>query len=327
MSFHRKDITTACDADADCGTGYYCGGETDPAGVNTGVCFKAQRCVSFTTPNETLVRDITGTCASCTNLDHYEFWTDTDNSKIELRGTLTADAVKTSYERNADGMITKRVENDDDYVATNTNPAAARVTYYKYDNASFPGRVTEERTQSELKPGGTCDASTTTDCQRALYAYTTDGLIDTRQDLGFTYNASGAVVAYSFTRDWDYDTKGRVTLYKGPRAGLDDNVEYTYHAAGSGLSTDYLNEVKRKKNASTYLVTTHNAYNFWGQAERVTDPNSKSVCLTHEGLFGLVAARRQVVNGSQTDCASPGSNDETTSYAYNVRRQLAQTTF
>ncbi len=324
--FNRKDTTT-CTTDAGCGSGNYCGGK-DSSG--NGTCYKARRCVSVTTPNEHLWKDVTPetACPSCAETEHYEFWTNSPtNDKIELRGRKSADDVKTSYEYNSNGYVVTRVENDDDYVATNSHPSGARVTYFKYDNSSFPGRVTEVRILSELKPGGACTASTTTDCKRTINAYTSDGLLDTVEEIGFTYNSSGSVTGYDFTTDYDYDSKGRLTKINGARPSTDDNVDLTYWASGNGLSTDYLKEVKRQKDATpTYVTTTYNAYELWGNSTRVTDPNSKSVCRTFDSKYGRVASSRIVVNGSHTDCATSGGNDETTSYTYDTHRRLTKIT-
>jgi hypothetical protein len=60
--------TTACDDDADCGSDYLCGGETNFAGTNTGVCYRAARCLQLTSPDEDLIDTVTAlpTGGGCT---------------------------------------------------------------------------------------------------------------------------------------------------------------------------------------------------------------------------------------------------------------------
>src|SRR5690606_3327484 len=54
--FHRQN-TTACNVDSDCGTGYLCGGKTNPAGA-TGRCFRGARCLTVASPSEDVVTTV-----------------------------------------------------------------------------------------------------------------------------------------------------------------------------------------------------------------------------------------------------------------------------
>jgi RHS repeat-associated protein len=222
-------------------------------------------------------------------------------------------------------MVIKMVQGDNDEHASSV-PAGARATYYLYGDSDFPGKVTEVRRLSQVKSGASnCNATTTTDCKRTIYSYTSGGLLDTVQEKGWTLTSSGSQTTYDFTTDYDYDGYGRLTKINGPRASTDDDIEFTYHG-GSDLDTNYLYEVKRKKGVSTYITTTYNAYNYWGRAERITDPNSKSVCLDYHDQYGRLASRRVVINGSHTDCGSAGGNDETTSYTFDTHRRVTKIT-
>jgi RHS repeat-associated protein len=325
VTFHYHS-TTACDTTFDgtdeCGAGYYCGGETNPAANNTGVCFKAKRCLTVNVAgNEDLIDAVSATsCPSCVDTKDYAW----DTTNLEVDGRQSADSVWTSYLYNGNGLVTRMVEGDNDAVADNTNPTTARTTYYFYGDTSFPGRVTEVRRLSQFY-NNLCDASTSTNCKRTIYAYTTGGRLDTLQEIGFTKDNAGTVTSYSFTTDYNYDSQGRTTEILGPRPSTEDDVEYTYYTTGA-LDTGHLKEAKRQKDATTYLTTTYAEYDFFGNAGRVTDPNSKSVCLDYHDDYNLLLTRRQVINGSHTDCTqAAGSNDETTTHTYDASRLLTQT--
>lgn len=150
----------------ECGTDGSC-----PAGsqCESGACFASDRCLTVMRPNEDLVTDVTASCGSCLSTKHYE-WS-TANSTIELRGTLSPLSIKTSYAYNNNGRLTDIVENDSDYVATNTDPAGARRTYYNY-GSTFPGLATEVGQQSALV-NTPCSRSAPTGCKRSTIQYLT----------------------------------------------------------------------------------------------------------------------------------------------------------
>jgi YD repeat-containing protein len=309
---HRTG-TTACDDDSDCGSDYLCGGETNLSGTNTGVCYKAARCLTLTSPDEDLIDTVsplpattcTGACLENTEYD----W----GSAPELAGVEAADGTWTSYQRNGDGLVTLMAQGDTDSDPTN---AGGLKTWYFYGDSSFPGRVTEVRRMSELKADGgspACDASTTTDCARTINTWNSDGLLASRQDLGFTIDATGATVSYSYTTSFTYDSAGRVTQIDGPLSGSNDVTDFTYWSSSDVLKDGYRKEIKRKKDTSNYLVTTLDGYDYWGRATSRQDPDSTFTCLTYDTRRGYLKEERVAMAG-QTSCGTTNGADLVTSY-------------
>lgn len=337
--YHFYDLGLSCTSDTPCGTaesGSTCHFTTIPDGPDQGtdpdldgVCFRAYRsAVKYTGMADRTFGTVTGSCSSCNDVDEYAWYTGSGNSDLSLKGHRSADGSWTSYSRDGNGMITKIVENDDDAVST-TVPTGARVTYLFYQNSSFPGLVTERRIQSELS-ASTCDANTATGCKRTLTTYGSDGKATAVEDIGFTLDASGSVISFDYTTGYEYDSVGRLTAVRGPRASTYDDTEYVYWSSSdsgyTAASNGYLRQLKRRTGASSYLTTTSYEYDHWGNATRVLDPNSKAVCKTFESYFGLVASSRVVMGGSHTNCASSDSSDMTTSYGYDKARRLTSTT-
>jgi len=320
--FNRTDAATTCSNDTPCGS-YSCGGQTTVGSGSTGACFRASRWLDISSTNEDVIDAVSASCATCGSTDAYEWDTGTSGEKLELDGTENAEGTRTSYERNSNGLVTIMVTNDDDFVAT-TVPGGARAVYYFYGNATYPGLVTEVRRLSELQSSG-CDASTTTNCKRTIYTYTADGRIDTRQEKGFTLDAVGATVAYDFTTDWDYDTEGRVTKFKGPRTDTSyDVIDYTYHTTGV-LLDGYLHETKRQKATSTFITSSREDYDFWGHAIALENPNGDYTCLTYHDERNVLTERRVAMNG-QTSCVTVKSKDLVTAYAYDLGKKPTQVT-
>lgn len=305
--------TTTCDDDADCGSDYLCGGETDLAGVNTGVCYKAARCLTLTSPDEDLIDAVSALPAStCTGacLEHDDYaWLTTP----DLAGVREPDGTWTSFQRNADGLVTLMARGDTDSDPTN---AGGFKTYSFYGNASFPGRVTEIRRLSELKADGSspaCDATTTTDCARTINTWNSDGLLGSRQDLGFTIDATGATVSYSYTTSFTYDSSGRITQIDGPLSGTNDVTDVTYWSSTDVLKDGYRKEIKRKKDTTNFLVTTLDGYDVWGNATSRQDPDSTFTCLTYDARRGYLTESR-VAMAAQTSCTTIDAADLRTKF-------------
>lgn len=335
LYYHRAS-GTACASDGDCSGNEYCGGETG-AGGSTGICFKVKRCLSFHDSNEHLINSVSAvangaSCPSCVQNQDYG-WSSVDGGVIDgdvpangdggimlplMTSSTDAKGVVTTYERNANGLVTKTVE------ASGTGDA--RTTYYFYGNSSFPGLVTEIRRASELKASPSCDASTTTDCKRTIYTYTTGGQIDTMQEVGFTYNSSGTVTSYSYTTDYTYDAKGRVTQIDGPLSGTDDVVDFVYYDEDDDLLRQwYPWQIKRKKDASNYVTTYVLDYSPWGYAQQVTHPSGDITCRVFHEDLGYLSQSRRAGNG-QTDCTTGDASDATTSYERDAWGRLTKAT-
>jgi YD repeat-containing protein len=329
--FYHRDSATSCDTDADCGTGNYCGGQTDPLSADTGTCYKVRRCVEVSSPNEDLITGVSaecegGACPSAVDVKQYDWETGAGDDIIELAGTRSADNVWTSYEYNSDGMVTKMVEGDTDSDAS-TEPTGARVTYYFYDDTDYPGLVTEVRRLSELKPGGNCDATTSTDCKRTSYIYNDDGQVTQIGGGGYTYDASGAVVhkntgSSSFTRN----AFGQITEARGPHASLeagDDITETSYHGAGDPLLEGYPSSVVRNTSATSTLTTNLPAYDHWGMPIEVERPDGNVSCFEYDEYRGFRTGVRASMNG-QSDCSSPHSSDLEIQYTHDTWGRLTK---
>jgi hypothetical protein len=207
LIYFNRSGTATCDEDSDCGTGLLCGGETNPAAANTGVCYRAARCLQLSSPSEDLVTTVAPfpsaqSCeGSCTDVAEYAWNT---NSVIDLKGVKDPNSKWTSYEYNSNGLPTKIVYADSDNDAT--NGGGARTLFLFYDDTNYPGLVTETRRESDLGLGTTaCSASPTTpgNCQRTTNGYT-NGLITTKRQRGFTLDSSGTPTAYDFTTTFSF---------------------------------------------------------------------------------------------------------------------------
>jgi RHS repeat-associated protein len=314
----------ACDTDSHCGSGYFCGGHTTPGTNMTGLCFRARRCVTTEAASEDLVKAVGAPeCTTCVDVAE-RAW---DTSAFTLKGQKDADNVWTSYVYNSNGYVTAMVENDDNQFADEDapyppNPPDARTTWFFYGNPSFPSLVTEVRRQSEIG-SGTCDDLITTGCKRTITTYTTGAQVDTIQEIGFTYNQSGSVIGYNFTTDYDYDAQGRVTQVNGPRTSTSyDVIQYTYWSGAGNLQNGHLKEVKRQKNATDFITTTYDSYDYWGNAGKITDPNANLSCLTFDANRNVLTTRR-IAMANQTSC-TPDASDLVTTTTYDSALNVTQ---
>jgi RHS repeat-associated protein len=325
--YNDLDGAGGCDADGDCGSGNFCGGEITPGTNNTGVCYRARRCVALSSSHDDLVDSVTSSCPTCTDTKSY-LW-DTSPG-LDLIATHDADDVRTTYARNADGLVTRVVENDDDDDATNTPPSTGRTTYFFYDS-TFWGRVAEVRRKSELLPaqGGTCTDSDTTDCKQTLYSYeATSGngaaLVGV-EELGYTYEwVSGAPdrVQYDYLTTYDYDAQGRLSELDGPRSGYDQTTfAYFSDTASDHLDAGMLQEVSRATGSSTALTTAYDGYDYWGNATSIEDPNGNFTCRTFDADLDVLTVDRVAMN-NQTSCATSNSADLVTTTTYDSSKRV-----
>jgi hypothetical protein len=310
---------TSCNVDSDCGTGLRCGGKTG-AGT-TGKCYRAARCLGTSSPSENLVTTVTpftpctGACAPTAEY----LWS---SSTLHLKGIKLADGNWTSYDRDHNGMVTVMAEGDFDSDPYNAGGAAKK--WFFYSNASFPGRVTEVRrvTDTSRAPVN-CSASTTTDCKRTFYTWNSDGLLGSKQEVGFT-GTSGAT-SFSYTTGYTYDSKGRLTQIDGPLSGSNDVTDFTYWTSADVLKDGYPNLVKRKKNSTEFLTTTLDVYDSFGNATSTQDPDGTFTCRTWDGARNYVTQVREAMNG-QTSCVTSHSSDLVTSYLRDTALRLTRTT-
>jgi YD repeat-containing protein len=321
-----------CDSDSECGTDNYCGGEVTPGTGNTGVCFRARRCISISASHDDVVDSVASapTCTTCVDTKSY-LW-DTSPG-LDLVSTESADSTWTHYDRNVDGLVTRVIEGDDDSNPA-TIPTGARVTWFYY-HSTFRGRLTEVRRMTELGPaqgGGSCDSGTnTTDCKRTLYSYqATSGngaaLTSVEED-GWTYvpdAMSGyARQQYAYTTTYDYDSNGRPEAIFGPRGSVYDDVTFTYWSSSDPLKDGMLHQTTRALGASTGLTNTLDEYDYWGNAKSVQDPNGNYTCRTFHADLDVMTVNRVAMN-NQTSCATTNSADLITSTTYDTSRRVTR---
>ncbi len=318
--FFNVANATSCSIDSDCGTGLRCGGKTGSG--STGKCYRAARCLTVTSPSEDLVTTVapftpcTGACAPTAEYA----W---NTSTLDLKGIKKADNNWTSFQRDANGMVVTMAEGDSDNDATNTGGIK---TFLFYDS-NFPGKLSEIRHQSSIEDRFVCDAGTgVAGCKRTRYNWNaTTGLLDSKIDDGTTYNASGSRSSFSYTTGFSYDSVGRRTLISGPLVGVDDNTEFTFHSSSDVFKNGYPNEVKRKKDASNYLTTVHDDYDYFGNAKSQKDPDLTFTCRTFDGNRNSVTEIREAMNG-QSSCATPHTSDLVTAFVRDSRLRLTKTT-
>ncbi|MCB9564126.1 MAG: RHS repeat protein [Kofleriaceae bacterium] len=325
--YSNRTGTVACDDDSDCGSDFLCGGETDPSSANTGVCYRAARCLQTSSPTEDLIDTVaalpvaglgTGCTGACVENTEYSW-----SSTHELAGSKDANGVWTSYQRNANGLVAIAARGDTDDEPT--NDASGFRTWLFYADSDFPGRATEVRTLSELKTyTGYCDGTTTTDCARTLYTWNSDGLLGAREEIGFTLNAAGATISYDYTTTFTYDSYGRLTSVDGPLSGSNDVTSYTYWSSSDVLADGYLKELKRKKDATSYLTTTYSDYGIWGKADAEMGPDGTYNCMSRDANHGKLTERRVAMAG-QSSCATVDTSDIRTKFVYDSWGRLTKT--
>jgi RHS repeat-associated protein len=336
--YFNKGNTTSCNVDADCGTGFLCGGKTGSGA--TGACFRAARCLTVDTTtghHEDLITSVTPlgppgeSCdGACTDVAQY-LWTNATNYVASL-GTQDPSGNFTVRAVNSNGLPTTITFGDVDSNPTNGN--AAREEYLFYGDANFPGKVTEVRRKSDLDPQASqCSAGTITGCARTLTTYNAaNGQPASVEQIGQTYNTSGTVTRYDFTTGYSYDGFARLTQIDGPLPTANDLTVLEYWTSTDVKLDGMLQNFKRKKDASTFLVTSTLDYDFWGNPIALrgpdTDPSHSSgtvSCLTFSASRGYLSQRREAMAG-QADCSTPDGTDLTTSWARDSALRLTQVT-
>ena len=128
--------------------------------------------------------------------------------------------------------------------------------------------------------------------ETSVYDASTDRLSARRLD-GFTLDAAGAVVPFTDTTDYSYDTSGRVTQIKGPYTGsaptpyLGPYTEIDYDSTSGSRSA-----LRRYPNgaSSNPLTWTFSNFDARGNPQTVTDPNARSTAFTYDGLGRVLTA-------------------------------------
>jgi YD repeat-containing protein len=313
QQFFERANTTSCDDDADCGSGNRCGGETNPAAANTGVCFRASTCLTAASTIEDLVATIDpiAPCdGACAPVAAYSWDTGSGNAKLELAGVQDGEGAWRSFDYNADGQVTLSAHGDSD--ADPSNASSGALTWYFYDTA-FPGRLTERRSLSVLKPAGTCSASVSTDCARTLQTWNSDGLLTAIEQRGFTLVGSGTVDDYAYTETRAYDALGRLTSTDGPLPGSDDETTFSYHSSGT-YDRDMLETVAVETSAGSFQSTTFSSYDIWGKPGQFKLPGSIYSCRDYDNHRGWVVSKRQAMDTNT--CSTTHASDLSVAFEY-----------
>lgn len=333
LYFHRQN-TTSCSVDSDCGTGYLCGGKTGSG--STGQCFRGARCLTVSSPSEDVVTTVSafaGNSETCDGacLDAIDHVWDTASSRLDLTAVKDPSNYFTVTEFETTGA-SKGLPKKIIYGASDSSGTGGQRTVFITYDSNFPGRVAETRRQTEAalnQTGGTCSPSTSTECQRTLHTYTTDGKLATVRQIGHTLNASAGIITYDFTTTNTYDTKGRLTLIDGPLSGTFDSTVLEYWSDASPLKDGFLQNFKRQIGPSgapspTYLTQPSLSFDFWGNAIVLKDADLTISCQTFDSARGFLSQRREQMNG-QTDCTTH-SSDLVTSYERDSALRLTKVT-
>ncbi len=323
------DTDAGCDANTACPGDNLCGGEITPGTGDTGVCYRARRCVALSSSHDDLVDSVTAEsgCPSCVDTKTY-VWDTT--SGLDLISRESADSTWTHYDRNADGLVTRIIEGDIDD-DPGSIPASARVTWLFYDE-DVRGLVTEVRRKSELA-GPTDDCESLTGfyyCKRTLYDYEPTGgngaALASIEEKGLTYVPDAmygfAVDDYDLTTLYDYDTVGRLEQIDGPRTGY-DQVNYSYWVDSDPLKDAMLQEVSRELGGSSAVTTTFDDYDYWGNAKSVQDPNGNFTCRTFHADLDVPTVNRVAMN-NQTSCTTSNSADLVTTTTYDSAKRVTK---
>jgi RHS repeat-associated protein len=269
----------------------------------------------------TAVSSFAGNTETCEGacLDAIDHVWNTTSGALDLTAVKDPSNNFTTKEFNANGLPTKVVYGDND-----SNPAngGLRTMFLSYDTA-FPGRVAKISRSSEF-PGDSCTPNVPGTCVETVSTFTADGLLDTVVQNGKTLNSSNSTVSFSYTTDYDYDPQGRLTQIDGPLSGNDDITLLEYWSSADPLKDGFLQNLKRKKDASTFLVQSSLGFDFWGNATSISDADGTISCQTFDSARNYLTQRREQMNG-QTDCTANAA-DLVTSYARDSALRLTQLT-
>lgn len=327
LYFHRGN-TTSCNLDADCGAGFLCGGKTSTG--STGVCFRAARCLTLASPSEEVVTTVTalgppGESCDGICLDVAQYLWNTAGGALDLKTIEDPSGKFLSRTFDGNGMPTKVTYGDADADPNNGN--SVREVYLYYSNASFPGLVTEIRRRSELSASAvSCSASSTTGCARTIASYDANGQISSVQEIGDTLSATGAVTGYNFTTTYSYDAagKGRLAQIDGPLVGSNDVTVFEYWSSTDPLKDGFLQNLKRKKDATSFVTQSSLAFDFWGNATALQDADGTLSCQTFSAARNTLTEQREAMAG-QTTCTANAA-DLVTSYLRDGALRLTRLT-
>jgi YD repeat-containing protein len=333
--YFNRGNATSCNVDADCGSGFLCGGKTGSG--TTGVCFRAGRCLTLdTSSHEDLITSVTPlgppgeSCdGACTDVALH-LWSNTSRFVASAgvqdpSGNYSVRAVDGTT-----GLPTVITYGDLDSNPNNGN--AARTVYLFYGDANFPGFVTEVRRKSDVQAGA-CTATDTTACARTLYSYQpSNGKLSSLQQLGWTRDSIDRSVSFTYATGYSYDAYGRLTQIDGPLGSNNRTIFEYWLSPWDYLKDGFVQNYKREKRPSNFVITSALAYDFWGNPIALQGADTDAThatgtisCQTFDAARGFLAQRREAMAG-QADCSTPDGTDLTTSYARDSALRLTQVT-
>ena len=207
------------------------------------------------------------------------------NDRLQILETTDANGIKTSYTYDASGNSTTIIKALGTPLASTTtktyDPTTNRVATISRPSIANPGQQTV-----------------------TTMTYDTRGNMLTRQQSGYS-----GTLAMTATTTYTHNSYGQVTAIDGPRTDVNDVVNFAYYPneAAEGNNRGNLHTVTD----ALGHVTTFSAYNAFGQAETLTDPN------------GIVSQRVYNGNGRLTASTTAGL---TTAYAYDAAGRLQTVT-
>jgi len=297
--------TNSCNVDADCGSGFLCGGKTGSGFTGRG--FRGARCLTVSSPSEDVITGVTAvgppseSCdGSCLEASSY-VW-NTGAGVLDLGAIQDPSGNYTVGSFNSNGLPTTINFGDIDTTVANTN--SARQMFVDYDT-SIPGRVAKIRRKTNFEPSGAtaCTASSGT-CAQTEYIYT-GGVLTSMIQTGYTmdYTKNGAK-SFSYVTNYTYDAKGRLTRIDGPLVGANDVTDFTYYSDASGTFDDgFLDELRQKKDSSNFITRRAFLYDFWGNPTKLLAPDNAYSCLQFDSARGFLKRRVQSM-GDQGDCSA-----------------------
>ncbi|HEX4493777.1 MAG TPA: hypothetical protein VH914_21425 [Acidimicrobiia bacterium] len=334
LYFNQGGNTNSCSADADCGTGYLCGGQTGAG--STGQCYLAGRCMQLThvggtsgANGEDVVTNLSaigggGTCTgACLDVQQYVWSSSTGLINVLARQSALAGSDFTSLTYNANGLPTQIGYGDSD--GDPTNGGTNRTVYYFYDT-TYPGRIAEVRRASDVSSSASsCSATSTTGCERTLYGYGSDNLLKTLEQDGYTLASDGSVTTFADVITYTYDTSGtgRIAEIDGGVAGIKTTFSYYPHTDSTEFRRDFL------AYSNVYTDSTHSlepqilVYDQFGHPTTLKDPAGNLTCDTYDSSRAFLHSRTHAMD-NETTCSSLGSDAIATTWTRDSALRLTE---
>ncbi|MCE7957650.1 MAG: RHS repeat protein [Acidobacteria bacterium ACB2] len=247
-----------------------------------------------------------GVCGSCgSTATGVDLTYDAFNNVTSRKVGTTGEIVETRYEYDGNGVLTKRTE------AYGTS--LARDTSFAHTIPSWPAFVTTV-TEVSVKSGAN---KTTTS------AWSSGETVLTTTVTGYLSPTAGSSTSYTTTTS--FDSNHRVTSVTGPRTNQQTTFQYFSNTDTDGSGTynrrGRLQALTRttKVSPSATLATSYDAYDLYGTARSVTDPNAVETQRTIDARGRVLTMTEKKPSGDSNEPA-----DYVTTYTYDSRDRLTQ---